>query len=196
MVWRIDLGKNIRAGAHYTQFNVYDFDGDGKAEMICKTADGTKDAKGNYVGDASKDYRSSAGTVLSGPEYITLFDGLTGAALDTQKYTPERGAQGKSTWGDDYGNRSERYTACVAYLDGQHPSAVFGRGYYTRLSVAAWDVVNKKLSQRWLFDTGFNVNAGGYGDGNHQEMGADVDGDGRITINDVTELISMLLSRN
>ncbi|MCR4645830.1 MAG: RICIN domain-containing protein [Oscillospiraceae bacterium] len=182
MVWRVDLGRNIRAGAHYTQYMVYDFDGDGRCEMICKTADGTKDGKGNYVGDASKDYRSSAGTVLSGPEYITLFDGLTGAALDTQKYTPERGAQGKSTWGDDYGNRSERYTACVAYLDGQHPSAVFGRGYYTRLSVAAWDVVNKKLSQRWLFDTGFNVSAAGYGDGNHQEMGADVDGDGRQEI--------------
>ncbi len=178
-LWRIDLGKNIRAGAHYTQFMVYDFDGDGKAEMICKTADGSKDGKGNVIGDGSKDYRNSAGTVLDGPEYITLFDGLTGAALDTQNYTPERGAQSKSTWGDDYGNRSERYTACVAYLDGQNPSAVFGRGYYTRLAVSAWDVKDKKLSQRWLFDTGFNVNAAGYGDGNHQELAADVDGDGK-----------------
>ena len=182
LVWRVDLGRNIRAGAHYTQFMVYDFDSDGKAEMICKTADGAKDGKGNTIGDGSKDYRNSNGTVLDGPEYITLFDGLTGAALDTQKYTPERGAQGKSTWGDDYGNRSERYTACVAYLDGQHASAVFGRGYYTRLSVAAWDVVNRKLSQRWLFDTGFNKSVAGYGDGNHQELAADVDGDGRQEI--------------
>lgn len=182
LVWRVDLGKNIRAGAHYTQYMVYDFDGDGKCEMICKTADGTKDGKGNYVGDASKDYRNSAGTVLDGPEYITLFDGQTGAALDTKDYTPARGAQDKATWGDNYGNRSERYTACVAYLDGKNASAVFGRGYYTRLAVSAWDVENGKLSQRWLFDTGFNVNEAGYGDGNHQEMAADVDGDGKQEI--------------
>lgn len=45
-LWRIDLGKNIRAGSHYTQFMVYDFDGDGKAEMVCKTAPGTMDGKG------------------------------------------------------------------------------------------------------------------------------------------------------
>ena len=182
LVWRVDLGKNIRAGAHYTQYMVYDFDGDGKSEMICKTADGTKDGKGNYVGDKSKDYRNSNGTVLDGPEYITLFDGQTGAALDTQDYDPARGAQDKKTWGDDYGNRSERYTACVAYLDGKNASAIFGRGYYTRLAVAAWDVRNGKLSKRWVFDTGFNVSAAGYGDGNHQEVAADVDGDGKQEI--------------
>ena len=179
LVWRIDLGVNIRSGAHYTQFLVYDFDGDGKCELICKTADGTKDGKGNYIGDKSKDWRNSAGTVLDGPEYITLFDGMTGAALDTQDYDPARGAQGKETWGDTYGNRSERYTACVAYLDGKNASACFGRGYYTRLAVAAWDVRGGKLSKRWVFDTGFNVNAGGYGDGNHHELAADVDGDGK-----------------
>ncbi len=179
LVWRIDLGRNIRSGAHYTQFLVYDFDGDGKCELICKTADGTKDGKGNYIGDKSKDWRNSSGTVLDGPEYITLFDGMTGAALDTQDYDPARGAQGKETWGDTYGNRSERYTACVAYLDGKNASACFGRGYYTRLAVAAWDVKGGKLSKRWVFDTGFNVNAAGYGDGNHHELAADVDGDGK-----------------
>lgn len=179
LLWRVNLGKNIRAGAHYTQFTVADFDNDGKAEMICKTADGTVDGKGKVIGNSSADYRTSSGTILSGPEYITLFDGATGAALDTQDYTPSRGTQDASTWGDAYGNRSERYTACVAYLDGSTPSAIFGRGYYTRLAVAAWDVKDKKLSQRWLFDTGFNKAAAGYGDGNHQEMAADVDGDGR-----------------
>ena len=179
LLWRIDLGKNIRAGAHYTQFMVADFDLDGKAEMICKTADGTKDGQGNSIGNASADYRNSSGTVLSGPEYITLFDGATGKALDTQDYDPARGEQSKETWGDNYGNRSERYTACVAYLDGEKPSACFGRGYYTRLAVAAWDVVNKKLSKRWVFDTGFNSSVAGYGDGNHHELGADVDGDGK-----------------
>ncbi len=177
LVWRIDLGKNIRAGAHYVQYMVYDFDGDGKCELICKTADGTTDGTGKVVGDGTKDYRSSAGRILSGPEYITLFDGATGAALDTQDYDPGRGNVGD--WGDTYGNRVDRFTACVAYLDGQHASAVFGRGYYTRLAVAAWDVVDGKLSKRWVFDTGYDKSKAGYGDGNHQEMAADVDGDGK-----------------
>ena len=177
LVWRIDLGINIRSGAHYTQFLVYDFDGDGKCELICKTADGTKDGQGNYIGDKSKDYRSSAGRILTGPEYITLFDGATGKALDTQNYDPARGTVGD--WGDTYGNRVDRFTACVAYLDGEHASACFGRGYYTRSVVAAWDVKNGKLSKRWTYDTGNNASTAGYGDGNHHILGADVDGDGK-----------------
>ncbi|MDE5755281.1 MAG: RICIN domain-containing protein [Oscillospiraceae bacterium] len=176
MLWRIDLGKNIRAGAHYTQFNVYDFDGDGKAELICKTADGTVDGKGKTIGDAKADYRNSAGRILTGPEYITLFDGETGAALDTQNYDPARGDF--TDWGDDYGNRVDRFTACVAYLDGEHPSAVFGRGYYTRAVVAAWDVKDHKLVKRWTWDSGYDKNTAGYGDGNHHCMAADVDNDG------------------
>ncbi len=177
LLWRIDLGKNIRAGAHYTQYMVYDFDGDGKSELICKTADGTKDGQGNYVGDPSKDYRSPAGRILEGPEYLTLFDGATGKALDTIDYKPGRGDYVK--WGDDYGNRVDRFTACVAYLDGQRPSAVFGRGYYTRSAVTAYNVENGKLKEYWAYDTGFNAAAKGYGDGNHHILGADVDGDGK-----------------
>jgi len=177
LVWRIDLGINIRSGAHYTQFLVYDFDGDGKCELICKTADGTKDGQGNYIGDSSKDYRSTAGRILTGPEYITLFDGATGKALDTQNYDPARGTV--ADWGDSYGNRVDRFTACVAYLDGEHPSACFGRGYYTRSVVAAWDVSNGKLVKRWTYDTGYNASTAGYGDGNHHILGADVDGDGK-----------------
>ena len=46
-MWRIDLGRNIRAGAHYTQFMVYDLDGDGRAEIVMKTADGTVDGTGS-----------------------------------------------------------------------------------------------------------------------------------------------------
>src|SRR5699024_8740030 len=82
-LWRIDLGVNIRSGAHYTQFLVYDFDGDGIAELICKTADGTVDGQGKVIGDPSKDYRNEKGFILEGPEYLTLFDGATGKALDT-----------------------------------------------------------------------------------------------------------------
>lgn len=176
-VWRVDLGKNIRAGAHYNSFMVYDFDGDGKAEMICKTADGTKDGQGNVVGDSSKDYRNSAGKILEGPEYLTLFDGATGKALHTIDYKPGRGTVGD--WGDTWGNRVDRHTACVAYLDGNRASAIFTRGYYTRMAATAYNVENGKLVEVWAFDTGHNASAAGYSDGNHQSMGADVDMDGK-----------------
>lgn len=178
-LWRIDLGKNIRAGAHYTQFLVADFDLDGKAEMTCKTCDGTVDGQGNVIGDASKDYRNSRGHIITGNEYYTLFDGLTGKALDTVDYEYPRGTVSKSTWGDAYGNRSERYLGAVCYLDGNKPSAVSVRGYYTRMTAVAYDVVDKKLVKRWGFDTGYNKSADGYGDGNHNCMPADVDGDGK-----------------
>ena len=178
-LWRIDLGKNIRAGAHYTQFIVADFDGDGKAEMTCKTADGTKDGTGRVIGNANADYRNSGGYVLSGPEYYTLFDGETGAILDTVNYEYPRGEVSKKTWGDDYGNRVDRFLGAAVYLDGVHPSAVSVRGYYTRMTAVAYDVVNKKLVKRWGFDTGYNASAPGYGDGNHNCMPADVDGDGK-----------------
>lgn len=176
-LWRIDLGVNIRAGAHYTQFMVYDYDGDGMAELVCKTADGTKDGAGNVIGDATADYRTSAGRILSGPEYLTLFDGRTGAALDTIDYKPSRGKV--DDWGDAYGNRVDRFTAATAYLDGKTPSVVMCRGYYTRMSATAYDVVDKKLKERWAFDTGHNSAAAGYGDGNHNCMPADVDLDGK-----------------
>ncbi|MGN0632165.1 MAG: carbohydrate-binding protein, partial [Ruminococcus sp.] len=138
-LWRIDLGINIRAGAHYTQFMVYDYDGDGKAEIVCKTADGSTDGQGNVIGDASKDYRSSTGRILTGPEYLSLFDGETGKVLDTVYYKPGRGTV--SNWGDGYGNRVDRFVAATAYLNGSTPSVIMGRGYYTRMALTAYDVV-------------------------------------------------------
>jgi len=134
-LWRIDLGKNIRAGAHYTQFQVFDYDGDGKAEMIVKTADGTIDGTGKVIGDKSADYRDGNGIILKGPEYLTVFRGTDGAAITTIEYTPSRNIlshsspQAKGKWGDNYGNRCERYLAATGYLDGVHPSAIFARGY-------------------------------------------------------------------
>ncbi len=179
-LWRIDLGVNIRAGAHYTQFMVYDFDGDGLAELMCKTADGTVDGTGKIIGEASMDYRGTDGRILSGPEYLTLFDGQTGAALDTIDYEPSRG--NVSDWGDNYGNRCDRFLAGVAYLDGQTPSAVFCRGYYTRVAIAAYDVVDKKIVQRWIYDTGYNANDPVYGQGDHSICVLDVDNDGKDEI--------------
>ncbi|MBR5683450.1 MAG: cellulose 1,4-beta-cellobiosidase [Ruminococcus sp.] len=182
-LWRIDMGRNIRAGQHYTQMAVADFDCDGKAELITKTCDGTVDGRGQVIGNGNANYLDSAGTVLQGPEYMTLFDGATGAALDTIDFPVSRGDAtsntAKSTWGDNYGNRCERYNCAIAYLDGVHPSVVYGRGYYTRLTMSAVDVQNKKLVKKWVYDTGFNSSDPGYGNGNHNVMVADFDNDGR-----------------
>jgi hypothetical protein len=178
-LWRIDLGRNIRAGAHYTQFLVYDFDSSGDAEVMVKTADGTRSGTGGVIGNASADHRNSAGYVLAGPEYLTVFDGNTGAESDTVDYTPPRG--NVADWGDNYGNRVDRFLAGVAYLDGSRPSAVFTRGYYTRTVLAAYDYSGGQLTRRWVFDS--NSAGSQYrGQGNHQLSVADVDGDRRDEI--------------
>ncbi|MDQ0689311.1 rhamnogalacturonan lyase [Arthrobacter sp. W4I7] len=175
-LWRIDLGRNIRAGAHYTQILAYDFDGDGKAEVSLKTADGTTDGAGTVIGDPAADYRNSAGYVLSGPEFLTVFNGSTGAAMDTVPYDPPRGSV--AAWGDNYGNRVDRFLAGVAYLDGEHPSMMFSRGYYTRAVLVTYDLVDGKLVKRWTFDS--DVEGAQYkGQGNHNLSVADVDQDGK-----------------
>ena len=150
-MWRINLGRNIREGAHYTQFMVYDLDGDGKAEFACKTADGTIDGEGKVIGDANMDYRNERGYVLDGPEFLTIFDGQTGAELATTEYLPPRG--NVSDWGDDYGNRVDRFLACIAYVDGEKPSLVMCRGYYTRAVLAAWNWRDGELTRVWTFDS-------------------------------------------
>ncbi|MCR4854188.1 MAG: rhamnogalacturonan lyase [Prevotella sp.] len=227
LVWRVDLGPNIRAGAHYTQFLVYDFDGDGKVEMMCKTAPWSKDGNGNYVSKAATDetiknetknttsYRNSSGYVLSGPEFLTVFSGTDGHAIHTIYYNPNRAGNfneegtypDKSFWGDNYGNRSDRYLSAVAYLDGEKPSAIFCRGYYTRAYVWAVDFDGTSLQHRWLhasvstskvehYDANWNKttktytsNTSGngslytlYGNGNHNMTIGDVDGDGKDEI--------------
>ena len=233
-LWRIDLGRNMRAGAHYTQFMVYDFDGDGRAEVVVKTADGTVDGVGNVIGTGEADYRElgdtvgyagqmerfaamqkereermrrerermddspkrendrrgprdfrrrfykptpqGQGRILTGPEYLTVFNGLTGEAMCTVDYVPSRGDVRE--WGDGKANRSDRFLACIAYLDGKHPSVVMCRGYYTRTVLAAFDWDGKQLTQRWVFDTDEDANRAYAGQGNHNLRVGDVDGDG------------------
>ncbi|WP_308289729.1 rhamnogalacturonan lyase [Streptomyces muensis] len=181
-LWRVDLGRNIRSGAHYTQFQVYDYDGDGKAEVAMKTADGTRDGTGAVIGSSSADHRNSSGYILSGPEYLTMFNGQTGKAMGTVDYVPARGTV--SSWGDSYGNRVDRFLAGTAYLDGSRPSLIMARGYYTRTVIAAWDWRNGSFTRRWTFDTNSSTNAGqGYdGQGNHSLSVADVDADGKDEI--------------
>ncbi|WSW98273.1 rhamnogalacturonan lyase [Streptomyces sp. NBC_00989] len=181
-LWRVDLGRNIRSGAHYTQFQVYDYDGDGKAEVAMKTADATVDGTGTVIGNSAADYRNSSGYVLSGPEYLTMFNGQTGKAMGTVDYVPARGTV--SSWGDSYGNRVDRFLAGTAYLDGSRPSLIMARGYYTRTVIAAWDWRGGAFTRRWTFDTNSSTNTGkGYdAQGNHQLAIADVDGDGKDEI--------------
>ncbi len=200
-LWRIDLGHNIRSGAHYTHPMVYDLDGDGYAEVVMKTGDGTVDGKGTVIGDPNADYREGMGQKDNGEynsaghprevfrqdargkrggfirgakEYLTVFDGRTGCAIHTVDYVPQQGDS--KDWGDNYSNRSERYLACVAYLDGKRPSVVMCRGYYTRTVLVAWDFDGKQLKQRWVFDSNQHPSYGGQG--NHNLRVADVDGDG------------------
>lgn len=255
-LWRIDLGPNVRAGAHYTQFMVFDLDGDNRAEVVMKTSDGTIDGQGNIIGDAFADYRHPGdiqsqeeqlrqdsideanmqkrfeemrqrwqqdsarmasrgetvnsvgqfgapvgmpptpqggqnnnfwrgqrkrtpprqGRILTGNEYLTVFSGLTGEALFTTDYVPARG--NLADWGDTKANRSDRYLACVAWLDGIHPSVVMCRGYYTRAVLAAWDWDGKELTPHWVFDSAEPGNSAYSGQGNHNLRVADVDGDG------------------
>jgi rhamnogalacturonan endolyase len=191
-MWRIDLGKNIREGAHYTQFMVYDLDGDGRAEIACKTSDGTIDGTGKVIGDSTADHRDGQGHIYKGPEYLTIFDGKTGAELATTNYIPGRypgnqeptAEEMNKTWGDNYYNRSERYLACIAYLDGVHPSLVMCRGYYTRATLAAWSWRGGKLTNQWLFDSDDNTsgNRAYRGQGAHNLSVADVDNDGKDEI--------------
>ena len=216
LLWRIDLGKNIRAGAHYTQFLVYDFDGDGKAELMCKTGPGSKDGNGDYVSEAATDNSiktvtnngsdlvTSRGRITSGQEWLTVFNGLTGKAIHTIFYNPNRNmlyggaADGSVNWGTggkndkgDYGNRGERYLATTAFLGGpdKNPSAVFCRGYYTYAFIWAVDFYDQQLHQRWLSshktDSSYEVttyNAAGTGTKTSYSAPSSTSGDGSKTM--------------
>ncbi|MFB6726488.1 rhamnogalacturonan lyase [Kribbella sp. NPDC056345] len=297
LLHRLDLGVNIRAGAHYTQFLVYDFDGDGRSEMMLKTAPGTKTTRYSKSGEVNSeryitmpaadrrtgyshqdDYRVSKagyhdhlvtmfqqwqdqpevkggqwpatleaafgiaqrydyplnrtdasalvdyfmdvyapsrstrnqlrnfeGFILRGPEYLTVFDGLTGRELQTTRYEPGRTDDGLR-WGDyamariEPGNRVDRFLAGVAYLDGSRPSAVFARGYYTRTTLATYGWNGRRITKGWSVDSGWTPMTNPFNDGPHGRDGtdptygsittqgfhslsaADVDGDGKQEI--------------
>lgn len=187
LLWTINLGKNIREGAHYSQFIVIDLDGDGKAEFATKTADGTVDGTGKVIGDGTKDWRNHEGMILQGPEYFTVFSGETGEALATADYIPGRGdlcgwgGVGGNSGNDCSGNRADRFLAGAAFLDGKLPSVLMARGYYGRSVIAAWDYRDGKLTNRWVFDSENRENPFS-GQGNHGLSVNDVDNDGKDEI--------------
>ena len=207
-LWKndIELGKNVYSSAHTLQFLVYDFDGDGKSEVICQTSLGSKDGQGKYVSNAAQtdeeikaitdeenstaDYRGY-GRITEGKEFLTVFNGETGVAMDTINLPTTRGSENGVDYGDDFGNRSNRFVSDVAYLDGEKPYAIYLRGYYfgrngkQRTSIAgiSWD--GTALSPTYRFDTqkgqeGYYDGAYQYvGNGNHNCTVADVDNDGK-----------------
>lgn len=189
-MWRIDLGHNIRSGPPTTQFLVFDYDGDGCAELCCKTSDATVDGTGVVIGDPDADYRiqdkedPTYGKVILGPEYVTMFDGKTGKALDSAEYIPTRypldswGGWGGNGLTDNLGERSDRFSAGVACFDGKTPSPFFVRGWYGRIVVAAWTFTGGKLKPLWTFDSSEKRWAGYSGMGNHSVTVGDFDGDG------------------
>lgn len=189
-LWRIDLGPNVRSGAATTNFLVFDFDGDGCAEICCKTGDGTVDGLGHRIGDAQADWRTwdkkspTYGKIVNGPEYLTVFEGRTGKELDSKEYIPTRypldgwGGVGGNCGNDNTGGRSDRFTAGVAFLDGKTPSPIMVRGWYGRTVVAAWTFTNGALKHTWTFDSAAPGWAAYSGMGNHSVTVADFDGDG------------------
>ncbi|MFD1957742.1 rhamnogalacturonan lyase [Paenibacillus thailandensis] len=187
LLWRMNMGLNLTSGAHYNQFIVADLDGDGRSEFLIKTADATTvygATNGKYdsgkvisvIGnpDDNGKWVNANGHVYGGPEYISVFDGATGQAIDTIDYTFALGDV--ASWGDTWHNRSDRFLAGLAYLDGVRPSVVYGRGYYERTTFAAYSLVDGKLREVWTFDSAKEGRGGGLG--YHSLATGDVDNDG------------------
>lgn len=162
-MWRKDLGWNIEQGIWYSPMVVYDFNGDGKAEVALKTA------------PTDKDYRNAAGRVLDGPEFCSILDGETGNEITRVDWIP-RGQV--SDWGDATGNRASRHMLGVAYLDGKTPSLIVHRGTYTTMRVEVYNLVGKTLRHVWSWN-GDNEKPPVRGQGLHGMQAADIDGDSR-----------------
>ena len=189
-LWQIDLGINIRSGSHYTSYILYDFDGDGLCEIAFRSSEGTKFGDGKVITDAYgnvNDYRirqtdavgwysgasinTICGLIMEGPEYISICRGYDGREITRVDNIPRGGSGSKASrakywseyWGDDYGNRMDRFFIGVAYLDGipdeatgvrtSNPSLIISRGIYHNWQVWALDLKGNKLETRWKFDT-------------------------------------------
>jgi rhamnogalacturonan endolyase len=178
-LWRIDLGWNLEPGSDFTPVLVWDVDGDGKAEVITKTSEGTKDGTGVTIGDTDSDgktdYRNTDGRVLSGPEFMSVFRGTDGKELTRTDWIA-RGSV--SDWGDSTGNRSCRQQMGIAYLDGAHPSIIMSRGVYAYQVVQAWDYRGGALTKLWAWDNGGKGQSGEWNSSAQCLRMGDANGDG------------------
>ena len=201
-LWMLHTGHNMFNSAHTTHFIAWDMDGDGYGEFMVKTAPGAIDGQGNYVllegDDPNANLKGGKGKQDHGSEYLTVFDGMTGAELKTIKYHTAYADESTSFWGDSNQNRSERYLAAIAWLDGedQNPSAIFARGYYNGCKIGAYDWDGENLTMRWLHrgesaskgtvtyanGTVKNLTSTVYGEGCHWICVGDVTGDGKQEI--------------
>lgn len=196
-LWRVKGGPGVFLG-NSSSFAVADFDGDGSAEMIIRTTEGTVFGDGQEIGDTNGDgkidYRtwgnqnsSSPGWVdhymSAGPEFISVVDGKTGRELARDNFINRETSE---SWGDNYWKRANSLRVGVGCFDDTGlPSAVIGRGVYGHSVIEAWDWRDGKLTKKWRFDT----NDKGKGkdgkahstyasQGNHSLNVADLDGDG------------------
>ena len=155
-LWRHDLGWSIERGIWYSPYVVYDFDGDGRAEVAVK------------IGES--DPRDADGRVTSGPEWLAILDGQTGKELARAPW-PSRERF------PDY-NYFCRNQIGVAYLDGKTPCIIVERGTYNVIKLAAYEFHGGKLRQLWTWEER-EESIRYRGQGAHCLRAADVDGDGR-----------------
>ena len=196
LLWRIDCGPNM-VSLNSTEIDIiaYDWDGDGKAEVVLRGADNMvvygSDGKSNLftVGSTSVNTRSDFANQTggqwcwthSGSEYLIYMNGQTGAKYQVIDYPLARGSA--SDWGDSYGHRSSKYFFGAPYLDGRNASLFLARGIYTKHSMIAMDL-NKSTHQwssKWTWACS-NSSSPWYGNGYHNFIVADVDEDGRDEI--------------
>lgn len=219
LLWQIDLGINIRSGSHYTSYILYDFDGDGLCEIAFRSSEGTKFGNGKIITDTDgkvNDYRlrdvnglgwyskkslfSTCGLIMEGPEYISICRGYDGREITRTPNIP-RGHENESKtlraqywasyWGDDFGNRMDRFFIGAAYLDGipdettgarrSNPSLIITRGIYKHWQVWALDLQGNELVNRWKFDTVDHSKKWEFM-GSHAFRVADLDDDGKDEI--------------
>ena len=160
-LWRREMGQNIELGIWYSPYIVADLDGDGKAEVVVKSA------------PLEPDYRSPDGRVQSGPEFLTVLDGMTGGEICSVPWIPRCAPDHV----EDYNHFSSRNQIALAYLDGRTPCVVIERGTYGRMVVEAYRMNKRKLERVWTFDNEFMPKL--YrGQGDHACLCDDVDGDG------------------
>jgi rhamnogalacturonan endolyase len=159
-LWRLDLGWSIEQGIWYSPYVVYDLDGDGKAEVALKTGEG--------------DPRDADGRVQTGPEYLSILDGLTGKPV-TRIDWPPRELFKDTSRAYNYASRNQ---LGVAYLDGQRPYLIVERGTYNVIVVIAYRFEGGKLAEHWRWDNR-KLGREYQGQGAHWMHSADVDADGR-----------------